>query len=91
MENMEARMKLSVAYHCYDCQEIFERAPWGACPRCASREVSSLAWLVKSAAEREAWLARICGRIRRAPTPAFRPAFHYSCPATVNSIELKKA
>jgi hypothetical protein len=84
-------MKLSVAYHCHDCQEIFERAPRGACPRCASHEISSLSWLVKSAAEREAWFDRIRGGVRRAQGAAVRPAFYYSCPATVNRIEPKAA
>jgi hypothetical protein len=84
-------MKLSVAYHCHDCQEIFERAPQGVCPRCASHEISALSWLVKSAAEREAWLDRIRGGARHAQERASRPAFRYSCPATVNRIEPKAA
>lgn len=91
MDNMEASMKLSVAYHCQDCQEIFDRAPHGVCPRCASREISSLSWLVKSAAEREAWFERIRGGGRRTLAPVSRPVFRYSCPASVNTIEPKAA
>lgn len=83
-------MKLSVAYHCHDCQEIFERAPRGACPRCMSNEISSLSWLVKSAAEREAWFDRIRGGARRGHETT-RSAFRYSCPSTVNSIEPEAA
>ena len=84
-------MKLSVAYHCHDCQEIFERAPRGVCPRSASREISSLSWLVKSAAEREAWFDRIRGGGRSVQEVATRPAFRYSCPSLVNRIEPKAA
>ena len=84
-------MKLSIAYHCHDCQEIFERAPYGACPRCSSREISSLSWLVKSASEREAWFERIRGVSGRAPTSPTRPVFRYSCPTVVNTIEPKAA
>ncbi|MGE0679961.1 MAG: hypothetical protein AB7P69_03485 [Candidatus Binatia bacterium] len=84
-------MKLSVAYHCHDCQEIFERAPYGTCPRCASHEISALSWLVKSAAEREAWFDRIRGGARQTQEKASRPAFSYSCPTTVNRIEQKTA
>lgn len=84
-------MKLSVAYHCHDCQEIFERAPYGVCPRCASYEISALSWLVKSAAEREAWLNRIRGGARHSQERASRPAFRYSCPAMANRIERKAA
>lgn len=84
-------MKLSIAYHCHDCQEIFERAPYGACPRCSSREISSLSWLVKSASEREAWFERIRGASGRTPTPPARPVFRYSCPTVVNAIEPKAA
>ncbi|HXG18088.1 MAG TPA: hypothetical protein VNN62_03310 [Methylomirabilota bacterium] len=82
-------MKLSVAYHCQECQEIFERAPRRVCPQCASRDISLLSWLVKSAAEREAWVERISGGTRRAP--AFRPALRYSCPTLVNTIEPEAA
>lgn len=84
-------MKLSIAYYCLKCQEIFERAPQRACPRCASRDISVLSWLVKSAAERQAWFERIrvYGGTRRAP--AFRPAFRYSCPTLVNTIEPEAA
>ena len=82
-------MKLSIAYHCHDCQAIFDRAPRGVCPRCASSAMSSLSWLVKSAAEREAWFDRIYGRSRRTPGVASRPAFRYSCPSVVNSIKLE--
>jgi hypothetical protein len=84
-------MKLSVAYHCHDCQEIFERAPRGVCPRCASREISSLSWLVKSAAEREAWFDRIHGGARRVNRETPCPTFRHSCPSTVNRIEPKTA
>jgi hypothetical protein len=84
-------MKLSIAYHCHDCQEIFERAPHGVCPRCSSREISSLSWLVKSASEREAWFARIRGATRRGPALAARPTFRYSCPTVVNTIEPEAA
>jgi hypothetical protein len=84
-------MKLSIAYHCHDCHEIFERAPHGACPRCSSHEISSLSWLVKSASEREAWFERIRGGIRSVPPPTPRPAFSYTCPTTVNTLEPKAA
>jgi hypothetical protein len=84
-------MKLSIAYHCHDCQEIFERAPHGGCPRCSSREISSLSWLVRSAAEREAWFGRIRGASHRAPSPATRPLLRYSCPTGVNRIEPEAA
>jgi hypothetical protein len=84
-------MKLLVAYHCHDCQEIFERAPRGVCPRCASHEIFSLSWLVKSAMEREVWFDRIRGGGRRAQDAALRPAFRSSCPATVNRIEPEAA
>jgi len=89
MENMETSMKLSVAYHCQKCQEIFARAPQKACPRCASRAISLLSWLVRSAAEREAWFERIYDGTRGAPVS--RPAFRYSCPTLVNTIEPKAA
>lgn len=84
-------MKLSIAYHCHDCQEIFERAPHGVCPRCSSREISSLSWLVKSASEREAWFERIRGASRRESTPPMRPSVRYSCPTAVNTIEPEAA
>jgi hypothetical protein len=84
-------MKLLVAYHCHVCQEIFERAPHDRCPRCASHGVAALFWLVKSAAEREAWFDRIRGGVRRVQERASRSAFRYSCPATVNRIEPKAA
>lgn len=84
-------MKLSVAYHCQDCQEIFERAPRGVCPRCASHEVASLSWLVKSAAERAAWFTRIRGEGRSVQAKTTRPAFHSSCPTTINGIEPEAA
>lgn len=84
-------MKLAVAYHCQDCQEIFERAPYGACPRCASHAISALSWLVKSTAEREAWLGRIRGGARQVHERTSRPAFSYSCPTMVNTIEQKTA
>lgn len=80
-------MKLSIAYHCHDCQEIFARAPHGVCPRCMSREMSSLSWLVKSAAEREEWFDRIRGGARRTQGVASKPAFRYSCPSVINSIK----
>jgi hypothetical protein len=72
-------MKLATAYYCSACQEIFERAPYGSCPRCASQDISSLSWLVKSAAEREAWLHRIHGSAKRSVRPEAKPAFAYSC------------
>jgi hypothetical protein len=80
-------MKLSITYHCLDCQEIFEFAPHGACPCCSSREISSLSWLVKSAAEREAWFERIRGASRRESAPTARPSLRYPCPTEVNTIE----
>jgi len=80
-------MKLSIAYYCHDCQEIFARAPHGVCPRCLSREMSSLSWLVKSAAEREAWFDRICSDARRTQGVASKSAFRYSCPSVVHSIK----
>ena len=84
-------MKLAVAYHCQDCQEIFARAPRGVCPRCASRKVSAFSWLVKSAAEREAWFDGIHGGARRVTRGTPRPAPRHSCPSTVNRIEPKAA
>jgi hypothetical protein len=83
-------MKLSTAYHCHACKEIFERAPRGVCPMCASQEVYSLSWLVRSAAERESWLRRIRGprvRARLLPASFPRPALIYSCPAQANTLE----
>ena len=84
-------MKLSVAYHCHGCQEIFERAPHGVCPRCASQEISCLSWLVKSTEERTAWFERIQGATRRIPTLPAKAAFHHSCSTTVNTLEPKAA
>jgi hypothetical protein len=83
-------MKLTHAYLCHSCQEIFERAPQGRCPACASHAISSLAWQVMPTAERESWLRRIRGGRsvgRFLPAGATKPALPYPCPTSANTLE----
>jgi hypothetical protein len=88
-------VKLALAYRCYNCREIFERAPSGACPFCTSDRVVALSWVVKLEAERAVWLQRIRGPGRRhlgyRPRAAERPHTPRSCAASANQLERKVA
>lgn len=60
-------LKVRDAYLCVNslddagsvCGEVFRYAPGGRCPDCGSTAVRPLSWLLKSAAERQAWLDKI--------------------------------
>ncbi len=61
-------MKLGRAYVCYECEEVFENAPRGECPKCRSKDVHPLAWHGRSDWEKRSWFNRILGR-QRGPLP----------------------
>ena len=64
-------MKLSpLLYHCESCQELFERAPLGVCPVCASTKVYPLTAKLQPIAEQLRWLQQIrSGRGHTVPPP----------------------
>ncbi len=42
-----------------ECGEVFRYAPRGVCPRCSSRNIQPLSWLVRPVEERRDWLEKI--------------------------------
>lgn len=52
-------MNLKTAYLCQDCYHIQDRAPRGVCQVCGSQNIQSVARLLTSPEEKEAWLTLI--------------------------------
>ena len=62
--------KETCAYQCQECGESFSSIPHGTCPCCGSEAILTLGWDRVSPDERDNWLDRIWGRLRRTPRDA---------------------
>ncbi len=54
-------MKISRAYICFSCHEVFERAPYGKCQVCNSTAVYPLSWFGRPDEEKSKWFNLING------------------------------